>query len=96
MFYDFFFWPNYWAMLLFFSALVGAYAQHKKRDSIKWFIISIIISPLIAFIILAFLKPLDDYELSLASRIKNVFVLNETDKQEYERALEEYQKQKKV
>jgi mannitol-specific phosphotransferase system IIBC component len=59
-------------LLLLLSAIVGAYAQHKKRDSLKWFLISIIITPILSFIIIILLlKPLNEYEPNLITQIKN-------------------------
>jgi hypothetical protein len=37
---------------IFLSILVGAFASSKKRSGVGWFFLSLIISPLITFIIL--------------------------------------------
>ncbi len=37
---------------IFLSILVGTYASSKKRSGVGWFFLSLIISPLIAFIII--------------------------------------------
>ncbi len=50
-------------LAIFFSALVGAYAKTQKRVSLKWFCISLVISPLISFIVLVILPPLSKSEL---------------------------------
>jgi hypothetical protein len=42
---------------VFLSILVGAYGSSKKRSGIGWFFLSLIISPLIAFIIIAVSGP---------------------------------------
>ena len=43
-------WIFLWIVL---SILVGVYASSKKRSGIGWFALSIFISPLIAFVIVA-------------------------------------------
>lgn len=50
----FIFWIGGW---LFFSVLVGAYAYRKERNGIGWFFLSLLISPLIAFIIVLVAGP---------------------------------------
>lgn len=43
---------------LLFAAGVGKYARTKGRDGTGWFVLSLLFSPLIAFIIVAVLEPL--------------------------------------
>ena len=42
---------TFFVFWIFLSILVGAYASSKKRSGIGWFFLSLIISPLISFII---------------------------------------------
>lgn len=43
-----------WIVLwIVFSILVGVYASSKRRSGIGWFALSMVISPLIAFVIVA-------------------------------------------
>lgn len=45
------------SVYLLFSILVGIYASHRGRDGIGWFFLSLIITPLWAFIILIIAGP---------------------------------------
>lgn len=49
--------------LIFFTIIVGLYAQKKNRSPMKWMIISLFISPILTFIILLFMKTLETPEV---------------------------------
>ena len=40
-----------WVYIVF-SVLVGLFASKKKRSGVRWFLLSLVITPLIAFIII--------------------------------------------
>jgi hypothetical protein len=61
----FFFW-------LVLSILAGAYANSKKRSGFGWFLISIVLSPIISFIILAILANKTTAPKSLEARLVEI------------------------
>ena len=61
----FFFW-------LVLSILAGAYANSKKRSGFGWFLISIVLSPLISFIILAIISTKTTAPKSLEARLAEI------------------------
>lgn len=48
---------------LFFAVTAGMFASiRRQRSGFGWFFVAVIFSPLVAFILLAILKPLPEFE----------------------------------
>jgi len=64
----------FWAAVT--SSLVGWFATHKNRSFWRWFVFSILLSPLLGFIILIFMKKLpwgEDKELKREELVDTTF-----------------------